>query len=268
MSDTKAGFQTIADDLPQEASGFRGHIPDAWRQGRTAYGGLTAGLSLAAAQKQFPNLPPFRSATINFIGPVTDDPHFTSRILREGRNVTSVLTEAHVGESCVANVTFIFGALRPSDISVPLPAPQAPLPASCEPFTPPQFESFVPAFFHRFETRLIAGGRPMSGHDEGYIRVWSRHKNPASRDSIASLLTIGDVLPPAAIPLFKKIGPISSVNWIFTVLTEAPSTKDGWWHVESRLSVAQGGYSTQVMRIWNTNGDLVAEGMQCIAIFV
>ena len=268
MSETKIGFQAAANNLTEEGGGFRGHIPDAWRQGRTAYGGLTAGLALTTAQKQFPDLPSFRSATINFIGPVTEDPIFSSRLLRKGRNVTSVLTEAHIGETCITNATFIFGALRSSDLSVTLPAPKAPPPAECEPFTPPEFQSFVPPFFQRFETQLIVGGRPMSGQNEGYIRVWSRHRDPASRQGTASLLTIGDVLPPAAIPLFTRMGPISSVNWIFTVLTDTPETEAGWWQVESRLSAAQGGYSSQVMRIWNTKGELVAEGMQCVTIFI
>jgi len=108
----------------------------------------------------------------------------------------------------------------------------------------------------------------MSGASEGYIRTWSRHADPASRIGMASLLTLGDVLPPAAAPLFKQFGAISSVNWIFTVLTDSPETKEGWWHVETKLTAAAGGYSSQVMRIWNTEGQLVAEGMQCVAIFM
>jgi len=268
MNETTIGFQTTANSLTQEAQHYRCQIPKGWRQGRTLYGGMTAALSLAAARNQFPDLPPFRSANINFIGPVSADPQFSSRLLRQGRNVTSVITDSHVEDHCVASSTFLFGALRPSSISVTLPAPDAPPPEACEAFTPPGAESFVPAFFNRFETRLIAGGRPMSGHDEGYIRVWSRHKDPKSREGITSLLTIGDVLPPAAISLFKTMGPVSSVNWIFTTFTDAPETDDGWWHLESKLSAAQGGYSSQVMRIWNSAGDLVAEGMQCVAIFI
>jgi len=108
----------------------------------------------------------------------------------------------------------------------------------------------------------------MTGADEGYIRTWSRHEDASSREGIASLLTLGDVLPPSAAPRFKQFGPVSSVNWIFTVLSDAPKTHDGWWHVETKLTAAMGGYSTQVMRIWNTDGELIAEGMQCVAIFM
>ena len=267
MDETAIGFATLAAGLTAQGDGWRGHIPDMWRQGRTAYGGLTAGLCLAAAQKQFPDLPPYRSATINFIGPVTEDPIFISRILRQGRNVTSVATEARVGDDVVAHCIFIFAALRDSALSEDCPAPDAPPPVDCEAFTPPQFRSFVPNFFNRFETQLIEGHRPMTGAEEGYIRVWSRHLNPHSREGIASLLTIGDVLPPAAGPLMKQPAPISSINWIFTVLTDNPQTEDGWWHIETDLTASHGGYSSQVMRIWNVEGDLIAEGMQCVAIF-
>lgn len=267
MDETEIGFPALAGCLIQAGNGWRGHIPEIWRQGRTAYGGLTAGLCLAAAQKQFPDLPPYRSATINFIGPVTEDPVFTSRILRQGRNVTSVETEARIGEQVVAHCIFIFAAKRESSLSADYPAPDAPPPGDCEVFTPPQFRAFVPNFFNRFETQLIKGHRPMIGAQDGYIRVWSRHIDPASRDGICSLLTIGDVLPPAAAPLMKQPGPISSISWIFTVLTDEPRTEDGWWHIETKLTAAGGGYSSQVMRIWNTDGDLIAEGMQCVAIF-
>jgi len=262
------GFNDIAENISKEGEGYRASIPEGWRQGRTAYGGLTAGLSLAAAQKQFDDLPPFRSATVNFIGPVTGDPVFTSRKLRQGRNVTSIETEGKVDGNVVSSCTFIFAHMRESEITVDCPAPEAPEPKECEAFTPKGAESFVPAFFNRFDTRLIEGSRPMSGAEQGYIRTWSRHGDAASRGEIASLLTLGDVLPPSAAPLFKQLAAISSVNWIFTVLTDSPQTEDGWWQVETKLTAAAGGYSSQVMRIWNTRGQLVAEGMQCVAIFM
>ena len=57
------------------------------------------------------------------------------------------------------------------------------------------------------------------------------------------------------------------MSWIFNVLMDVPATEDGWWHIESKLTAARGGYSSQVMRIWNTDGKLVVEGLQSIAIF-
>jgi acyl-CoA thioesterase len=260
------GWAEIRDSLHKEGDGYRVDIPANWKQGRTAYGGLTSALMLAAASERFDDLPPLRSALINFVGPVTDSPLLTANVERKGRNVTSVSAGAHIGAQAVGRAEFLFGAGRTSKVNVGFPAPEAMRPEEADPFTPEAAKGMVPQFFHNFDTRLIAGARPMMG-DEGYIRTWSRHKHAASRAGVDSLLCIGDVLPPAAMPLMRAFAPVSSMSWIFNLLMDDPQTDEGWWHVESRLTAARGGYSSQVMRIWNTDGELAVEGMQSIAIF-
>ena len=74
-------------------------------------------------------------------------------------------------------------------------------------------------------------------------------------------------MPPAALPMFKKMGPVSSVNFMLNFLTDTPTTTDGWWQVETMQTAAKDGYSSQVMRFWNRAGILVAEGMQSVAVF-
>ena len=266
MLDKLPGWASIRASMQRDGGGFRAHIPANWKQGRTAYGGVTAALMLAAASEKFDELPPLRSALINFVGPVTDDPLLTANLERRGRNVTNISAAAHVGETVVGRADFLFGAARSSKLNVEFPAPPAIALDAAERLIPELAAGMVPQFFHNFDTRLVAGARPMMGK-EGYIRTWSRHKDPASRTGLESLLCIGDVLPPAAIPLMREIVPISSMSWMFNLLTDNPQTEDGWWHIEARLTAAGGGYSSQVMRIWNTDGELVVEGMQSIAIF-
>jgi len=277
MTDDMRGFHDILSHTRPYQQGYKSGLSQNWKQGRTAYGGLTLALAYDAAVQALNPLPPLRSLQINFVGPVTDDPVFTAKLLRQGRNVTTAQVmgyiettdgDAKAAPKNIASANFIFGAARSSGISVSLPAPDAPPPEGCEPFTPEFVKRAVPQFFHNFDTRLIEGARPMSGAKEGYIRTWSRHHDAASRNGIASLLCISDVLPPAALPMFTKMGPVSSVNFTLNILVDEPQTDDGWWHIETRLSAAQGGYSSQIMRIWNMDGVLVAEGMQCVAIFM
>lgn len=260
-------YAELAKNLTSDGGTYTCAVSDGWRQGRTAYGGVTSALSYAAAKYDFPDAPPLRSAMINFIGPVSGDPVFRSKLLRQGKNVTSVQTDATVDGACVATSTFIFGAERNSVMQADFPAPDAPPPADCPDFASEQFRKFMPAFTQNFDMKFIAGARPAMGADEGYIRVWSRHKDPASQEGMTSLLCIGDVLPPASCTRMKAMGPVSSVNWMMNFLAE-PVTEDGWWHIESRETATSGGYSSQVMRFWNTDGTLVAEGMQAVAIFV
>ena len=267
MSDDYS-FAQLCQQLTPAGKGLTVPIPADWRQGRTAYGGLSAGLTLQQVLRENKDLPPLRSAIINFVGPVTDDPTFTSQILRSGRNVTSIAAQAHVAEQSVLAANFAFGSSRESNLNVTLPAPDAPPPEDCQPFTPAQAKDFVPSFFHKFETKLIAGHRPVSGAKDGYIRTWSRHRHLDSRDGVASLLCLGDVLPPAAMPMFKQMGAVSSMTWMFNILSDDISTDDGWWQVETKLSAGQGGYSSQVMRMWNTRGELIVEGMQNVTMFI
>lgn len=262
------GFAEISNTMQPHGEGYLAVIPESWRQGRTCYGGLTAGLAVAAATRRFENLPPLRSANVTFVGPVSGAPVFTPKLLRRGRNVTMIEVSAKVGEEVVGTVTCAFGAARKSELSAEITAPPAPHPADCEPFTAPQMSRFVPGFFHRFETQLIEGGRPVSGADEGYIRAWSRHTDPDSREGTASFVTLSDVLPPAAMPMFTKMGPVSSMTFLLNILDDTPTTKDGWWQIETRQTAARGGYSTQIMRFFDNNGRLVAEGLQSVAIFV
>ena len=268
MANSPQTFEYLKNSIQKTKTGYLASVSDNWRQGRTAYGGLTAGLALRAIQLEFPDLPPLRSANINFIGPVSNNPVFQNTILRQGKNVISIESKGLIGAQVISNIVFIFGQNRTSELSASFPGPPSKPPEKSQSFVEKAVESFLPPFLHNFDLKLIDGHRPMSGAKKGYIRVWARHKDVSSREGIESLLTISDVLPPAAIPLFTKMGPISSVNFLLNILNDNPSTDDGWWHIETKLTSARNGYSSQVMRIWNMDGELIAEGMQCVAIFI
>lgn len=241
-------------------------LPESWKQGRTAYGGLSAALLLARARGDHPELAPLRSALVNFTGPLTESPDITTEVLRAGRNVTTIYARADIDGRAACTATFSFGAARESHISEDLSAPAAPRPEDCDLFHE-EGSSFVPPFLHNFETRLIEGTRPMEGGTRGYLRMWARHADLASRDGELSLLCLADILPPSTMPIMRQFGPVSSMTWICNILRE-PTTTDGWYMVEADLTAARDGYSSQVMRMWNTDGALIVDGMQSIAIFV
>jgi acyl-CoA thioesterase len=255
-------FQTLADQAATRSP----DLPDSWKQGRTAYGGLSAGLLLARARGDHPDLAPLRSALVNFAGPLTRSPDISTEVLRAGRNVTTVYTRADIEGRAACTATFSFGAARESHLSVDCPAPVSPSPDECPAYTE-DTSPFIPPFLRNFETRLIEGTRPMEGGTKGYLRMWARHADPASRDGEISLLCLADILPPSTFPIMEKLGPVSSMTWICNFLRE-PTTQEGWYMIEAELTAARDGYSSQVMRIWNTDGDLIVDGMQSIAIFV
>ncbi len=268
MESQKIGLNTILQGAQSKDEGLQYSVPPGWKQGRTIYGGLTSGLSLHAALKQFDDLPPLRSAQINFTGPVTGDPLFKARLLRRGRNVTSICVEGFVEEKLVSHIVFIFASSRNSSIAQDFPAPTASPPEDTPYFFTPQMQKMAPGFIQNFETRALEGNLPMSASETPDMRVWARMVDEGSREGMISLLTLGDLLPPAAAPLMTQFAPISSVNWTINFVREDISTRDGWWHVETKLTAAGNGYSSQIMRYWNTEGELVAEAIQFVTIFL
>ena len=243
-------------------------VPANWAQGRTAYGGFTASLLLAAVEKELEGLAPLRSALVNFTGPLSGPPQIAVEVLRQGRNVTTVAARAQVEGKVAAAATFSFGAAQDSHVSEVCPAPHAEDPEATRSFFPETMKTLPARFFENFEARLIDGHLPFMGADEGYTRAWVRHRDEDNRTTPVGLLNIADVLPPAVFTKCSRFGPNSSMNWICNVLTEDLSTEGGWYMIESRLSAGHDGYSSQVMRMWNTRGEMVVEGMQSVVIFV
>jgi acyl-CoA thioesterase len=78
---------------------------------------------------------------------------------------------------------------------------------------------------------------------------------------------IGDVLPPGAMRAMQRQGPISSINWSFNLLDTQPTTRDGWWLSENASQHADQGYSSERLRLWNSEGKQVLDGLQSVAIF-
>ena len=255
-------------ELREDDGVYSAPVPKNWAQGRTAYGGYSATLLLAAVRRAFPDLPPLRSTMVNFTGPISEPPQITVQMLRQGRNISTLRAVATTGGKTAATAIFSFGVAQDSHVSAACPAPEAGAPEDTESFFPKNMPKLPIGFFNNFEVRLIDGHRPFMGGDRGYMRVWARHRDTGVHGSPEGLLSIADVLPPAAFSLCTKMGPNSSVNWICNVLREDLTTKDGWWMIESNLSAGHDGYSSQVMRMWNSEGELVVDGMQSVVIFV
>ncbi len=240
------------------------HIPDDWMQGRTTYGGLSAALCLETANRIFPDLPPLRSALVSFIGPTGGDVVGEARVLRQGKSVTFIEADI-IGEKGLATRTvFAFGAERESifnETYTPKPVFQSP--ESCPPYIP---EGFGPAFTQRFESRLVSGARPYAGSNDHDHFIWVRLKEQHA-DSLTALFAVADMPTPAVVPMLKEFAMVSSMTWMLNLVTEKPTTKDGWWLLQSRAESATAGYSSQDMLVWNFDGDLVIAGRQNVAVF-
>ena len=71
-------FSSLLTAFRASAPNYEIEIDENWKQGRTAYGGLTASLWHEAIVTSYTNLPPLRTVQINFCWPdrrqITDQP--------------------------------------------------------------------------------------------------------------------------------------------------------------------------------------------------
>jgi len=241
--------------------GFRATIPADWLQGRTAYGGLSSALALHAAQGVEPDLPPLRSAQIAFIWPLAGEVTVTASKLRRGRTAAfiqaDIVSEAGLG----FRATFVFMADQPSrvDLAGTLASTHQPPAPDAKLYTGPK--EFFTSNFNFLDLKDEAT------REAEWLR-WARLRDHDGLDPMVQLMAVGDALPPAAFKLLgKAFVPISSLTWIVNLLTPTPATRDGWWLLSAVSDHARHGCSSQVMTMWNADGEPVAQGMQSVAIF-
>jgi acyl-CoA thioesterase len=235
-----------------------------WMQGRTFYGGLSGLIAYTDAQRRLPDLPPLRSAQIDFVGPVGGEVETTSQIIRQGRNVTHVRTDIACEGNLALTAIFLFGASREPNALYPAKKaedwPGAPEENEVLPGPPAD----KPHFVQNYEIRRA---QDVSGPGEPLMRRWSRLKEDPGLDPIGELIVMGDALPPSAIRVMQRQGPLSSINWSFNVLTPNPTTRDRFYLAEAAAQWADDGFSSERLRLYNSEGEQMLDGIQCAALF-
>lgn len=250
---------------PVRAGGGAVTLPvvERWSQGRTLYGGASTLVAYTAATRTFPDLPPLRAAQVGFIAPVGSEVELSSTIIRQGRNVTQVQSEIRCEGRLALTALFLFGSAREGNAVHRAPRPADwPAPAA-------KAEGVMagkgPAFIrNNFEVRRAQETR---GAGDPVMRRWVRLLGADGIDPISQLVLMGDVLPAGAIRAMQRPGPISSMNWSFNLLEVAPHSEDGWWLAENASQHAEAGYSSERLRLWNSDGRQMLDGMQNYAIF-
>jgi len=238
------------------------HASD-WMQGRTLYGGASALLAYTMAVRAFPGLPPLRAAQIAFVAPVGEEIELSAEIIRQGRNVTQVRSEIRSEGKVALSAFWLFGegrapnAVRPADPPEHWPG----LPDHNEVVMNAQGPSFIQ---NNFELRY---GQTKGADQGATVRRWARLTEDHALDPVSKLVLMGDVMPPGAMRAMQRLGPISSINWSFNVLDPQSRSHGGWYLAENASQYADAGYSSERLRMWDTNGQQVLDGIQCVAVF-
>ena len=250
---------------------FTGTIPDAWLQGRTAFGGLIAAIGLRALRALVGDERPPLTVDTAFLAPLGPGPaRAFVTILRAGRHVTQAEARIVQDTSERARVSGVFGQARPSKLEVPA-ARAAPSSAPERAFDFTRgvpggpVPKNIPRFVQNMELRWCEGSPPFSGGAEAVTGGYCRHRTRAS--GVEALLALLDAWPAPTLALASRPLVASSVRWVAHVVEDMSLQADEYCWLRSRTVHAGGGYTTMIADLHGPDGRLLLWGEQLVAIF-
>lgn len=253
------------------------HVPEGWRNGRGVWGGLVSGQVVTAASHGVPDGWAPRSLSIAMMAPVPAGVvgcEVTNLKSGSAVLVRRVTLRSAEGQELTA-ATVVFGAPRvPTQASdfdagppvVPIRAdiPQVPLGSPLAPEFTGQL-SFRPAM-----------GLPYSANEGRYTAGWIGPA-PGLVDELtpAAIAAYADAWWVACLPALDGAAlvdgppPVATVDFSLTFPQDPPAgalaDEQGLWHV-GEIVAGQGGYITEVRRLYDADGRLLALNNQVVAI--
>lgn len=248
-------------------------LPQDWGQGRAVFGGLLAGMMMAAMRRDVAMERALQSISCSFIGPLAvDEPFYIhTQLLRSGKNAVQMQASIVQNDTTQTVVLATFGLLRESTAHMPaLPAPTAP--AADELPSMPFIPNIVPNFVQHFDMRWVFGGLPYFGEGTREMGGWWRyHDFDATQTSAilseAHYLTLLDAWPPAILPLINRPAPASTMTWFAQFVQPLPIFSGEWMLYRAQIAHSAHGYGQTQAHIWSASGELLMISSQTVAVF-
>lgn len=246
------------------------HVEDGWGQGRATYGGLVAGMLVAAAREPVADAP-LRSVSVSFVAPVAPgDADVETTVLRAGSRATQVQSVLRQEGQAAAVALASHGAPRESALVVPLrdSLPQLPAPESVEAM--PHVPGMTPDFFAHVDLRVTEGGWPFSGSATADLSGWMRFREAPPTFGEAEMTALVDAWPPTVLQMLTEPRPSSTLTWTLELiedLTAMAPAPDTWWAYQVTTDHSADGYARTHAHVWHPDGTLVAISRQTVAVF-
>lgn len=245
------------------------NVTEDWLQGRTAFGGVSAGAAVRAMLQHVPNERTLRSLLVTFVAPVKEgEAHVTVSVLRSGRALHQVEARVMQADQPCLIALGSFGAPHEKYIAIePSPSPEMPSPA--EGITMPFIPGITPNFTQHMEYQWTVDSVPFSGANKAHCQGWFRFKEdePVGWPELVGLL---DAWPPPAICTADGFVPASSVTWMINFFSDVPEggfSGSDWWKYDAVSTVARDGYADTQGQLWDKNGALIARTRQLAVEF-
>ncbi len=260
----------LFDDIRAEAASHDAVVvPAAWAQGRTVYGGLSAGLLCDAVSRGVDPDRRLRYLKVGFLRPLETEKPFRIEMEEVSAGRTVVVRSAQIVQDEIARVSVQanFVARMESRVEVetfrppPLPPWNAEGALRMRGPGSPEFTRFI-------DFRTTTRGLPFRGNEVPELGGWMRFDTPPAAITKSHLVCLIDAWPPAPVTYYDHVVPMSTINWGIHFAEPLDGIGgDDFIGYLARINFFRDGYGSSSADIWAPDGRLLAKSYQTFVIY-
>jgi acyl-CoA thioesterase len=236
------------------------NVPEGWRQGRGAFGGLTLA-TLARAASEHAGDRALRTITAEIPSAVVVGPaQMNVTPLRVGSGLSTIAAHLSQNGEVVAHAVASFGKTRVTDFDRAEKLSLAPF--TNTPSVP--MSSGGPEFFQNVECRIVRG-MPFASEKDAITEGWIRLLEPGDVPRWVALVGLVDAWFPSAMPVMSAPRPFATISFAAHLFEREWSLAEPLFH-RSRLVGSQEGYFVELRELFTPRGELCAVNQQTFAI--
>ncbi|MEO1035001.1 MAG: thioesterase family protein [Pseudomonadota bacterium] len=251
------------------ASGDEISVAAAWAQGRTVYGGLSAGLLCDAVSNGVGPDRRLRYMKVGFLRPLETEKPFRIDMEEVSAGRTVVVRSAQITQDGVTRVAAQANFVTKLESQVDVDTFDAP------PLPPPNAENALrmrgpgfPAFTRFIDFHMTHGGLPFRGDKVPELGGWMRFDTAPETISKSHLVCLIDAWPPAPASYFDQMVPLSTINWGIHFAEPLDGIGGGdFLGYLARVNFFKDGYGSSAADIWAPDGRLLAKSYQTFVIY-
>lgn len=236
-------------------------VPPDWWSWAGAHGGLLVALAAGHATDAAPAEATLRGSTAQLLRPVRGPLELTSRVVHDGRRLTTVRTE---GTSAGRTALVVHSTFGPTATSAgagdPLPAPLVHAPEDLPGFVPPA--DLVPFGAH-VDIRPADDVLPLTGAPTARLTAWVRLREEGGAPGPLRTTVLADALAPSLYATLDRPAPVPTVELSIHHRTTPRTTGDDpWLLVRARTDWSDEGWVSEAVDLWDRAGTHVATSRQ------
>ncbi len=244
-------------------------VPSAWAQGRTVYGGLSAGLLCDAVSQEVDPDRRLRYLKVGFLRPLEPEKPFQIEMEEVSAGRTVTVRSAHIVQDGKSRVTAQanFVATLKSQVEIETFSPPRLKPWNAEGAMRMRGPGF-PGHTQFIDFHVTTDGLPFQGKGVPELGGWMRFETPPEAITKSHLVCLIDTWPPVPVSYYNRIAALSTINWgiHFAEPLDGIGGEDFLGYL-ARANFFKDGFGSFAADVWAPDGRLLAKSYQTFVIY-